>query len=135
MLCRRDEADRAPHAVVAHLAQRVGEQRMPVAHPHIDRQRMALVRKTRAQPFGLTPGQLRDRRNAAEVLVVAGHFLHAMRRHPSPAEYVGEKGPDVVEALRAAERHDEDRVEHLHSGYRSTGGCGSLPTPGLSWRA
>jgi len=36
-----DEHDRLPHTIGIHLLQRVGQQRMPVAHADVDRQRTA----------------------------------------------------------------------------------------------
>ena len=44
----RDEPDGAAQACRAHLPQRVGEQRVPVAHPDVDGKRMAGCRQTYA---------------------------------------------------------------------------------------
>ncbi len=48
-----DETDRVPRAVLVHLVQRVPDERVPVAHPHVDGQRMSRGRQPLAQPVRL----------------------------------------------------------------------------------
>ena len=74
MLRGDDEPDRTPHAGLVHVAQRVGQQRMPVAHADVDRQRVPRAGQTTARTIGLAPGDRRDRRHAAEELVVTRHL-------------------------------------------------------------
>ena len=76
-VCRQDEPDGAPYTGVRHLSERVHEEGMPVAHPHIHGKGRALVVETLPQPGRLSLGQLGDRRHAAEELVVPGDLLHS----------------------------------------------------------
>jgi hypothetical protein len=84
---------------------------MPIAHADVDRQRMAQSREPLLEPAGLTPGDLSDRRDAAEQLVMVCNLLDALGAHASPAEHVGEEWTDIGRTLRTAERDNEDRIE------------------------
>src|SRR3954469_14999471 len=70
MLRRRDESDRVPRAVGVHLVQRVGEERVPVAHPDVDAQRATGRCKPLAEASRLELGEPRDWRYATEQLVM-----------------------------------------------------------------
>ena len=45
-----------------------------------------------------------------EVVVVFGHFEHALARNVAAAEHIFEEGNDVFGALRSTEGDNEDRV-------------------------
>src|SRR3954470_4688258 len=75
MLRRRDEADRVPRAVGVHLVQRVGEERVPVAHADVHGQGTASGRKSLAQAGRLKLRKTRDRRYATEQLVMMSDFF------------------------------------------------------------
>ena len=51
-----------------------------------------------------------DRALAAEVVVVLGHFKHALSRHVASAEDVFQKRNHVVGAVGAAERNEQHGV-------------------------
>ena len=108
-----DDADGAADAGARHLGKRVGEERMPVAHPDVDRQRRAGARQPLAQALGLAHRQLGDRRDAAEELVVMRDFFDPLGRDAAAAQHVLEKRPDVGRPLRAAERDHQHGVEGL----------------------
>ena len=112
MLCRRDEADRTADAGRAHLAQRVGQEWMPVAHADEHRQRASRCGQSRREAISLRAGQVGDWRDAAEELVVMGNFFDALWRHASAAQDISQEWADVVEPLGAAEGDEEDGVEH-----------------------
>ena len=61
VLRRGDEPDRAPRALVMHLAERVGQQRMPVAHPDVYRHWVPDSREPVLETLRLTPRHLGDR--------------------------------------------------------------------------
>jgi hypothetical protein len=82
-----------------HLAQRVGEVRVPVAHADVDRQRLARVAQARFEPVGLARVMAVIGDTPPKQLVVMRHFLHAFGRHAAAAQHVGEEGADVVETL------------------------------------
>jgi hypothetical protein len=111
VLSRRDETDGAAHVRVAHLAQRIEEIGVPVPHPDIRRQRHALGRKPRLQPFGLPHRQRGNRGDAAKVLVVLGYGVDPVGRDPPAPEDVRQERPDVGQALGTAEGDDEHGVE------------------------
>ena len=71
------------------------------------------------QALRLLPRDGCDRRHAAEELVVVRDFLDALRADAPAAQHVREKRADVVEALRSAERDDENGIEgrQLPSAY------------------
>ena len=84
------------HAVGRHLAQRVGQQRMPVAIAPVDRQLRAVRGQLALERRDQLPVLLVDRADAAEVLVVLGDFEHPLARHVLAAEHVFEKRQHVV---------------------------------------
>ena len=106
-----DEADGAADSIRMHLLQRVRQVRMPVAHPDVDRQRVARVGEARPQPVSLTPCELGNRRNTGEQLVMMRDLFDTFGRDPPAAEDVCEERTDIVAPLRATERYDEDSVK------------------------
>ena len=115
MLRGSNETERASPAVDVHLMQRVGQERMPVAHPDVHRQWMAGCRQALGQARGLAPGERGDRRHSAEELVVTGHFLDPLRQHSTAAKHVRQKRTDVVRALWPTERNEQNGIEHRES--------------------
>ena len=69
------------------------------------------VAKLRRKPVGLRARQRRDRRDAAEELVVVRHFLDSLRRDAAAAQDVGQERPHVGGALRPAERNHQHGIE------------------------
>ena len=120
MVRRGDESDRVPHAVGVHLPERVRQQRMPVAHADVHRQRPPRGRKPLAQSLGLAPRQLGDRRDAVEQLVVMRDFFDPLGADAPAAKDVREKRTDVFASLRTAERNDQDGVEQAVLSYGVT---------------
>jgi len=110
-LRRADEADGALHAGVGHLLERVGQQRMPVAHPDEHRQVEACRREPRPQTLGLLHRDFGQGRHAPEVLVVADDLFDALGWNAASPEDVGEKRPDVGWPKRATEGNHKDGVE------------------------
>ena len=106
-----DQADGAADSRARHLGQRVGEKRMPVAHPDVDRQRRTAFLEPLTQPFGLRLRQAGEWRHAPEQLVVMGDFFDALGRNATPAEDVREERSDVSWSLGAAERDQQHCVE------------------------
>ena len=106
-----DQADGAADSRARHLGQRVGEERMPVAHPDVDRQRRPALPQPLPQPFGLRLRQAGEWRHAAEQLVVMCDFFDALGRNASPAQDVREERSDVSWTLGAAERDQQHCVE------------------------
>jgi hypothetical protein len=107
MLRGGDEADSVAVSRCVHLAKRVGQQRMPVAHAHVYGQRVSQRRQPILQTASLPSGHVSDRRHTAEQLVVMRDFLDAFRADAPAAKHVGEEGTNVGEPLWTPERHDE----------------------------
>ncbi len=117
----RDERERSLDAVVAHLAHRVGEERVPVAVAPVHGQGVA-----RRGQLGIERGDERtvvrvDRAHAAERVVLLGHDAEPILRHVPAARDALEEREDVVGALGAAERDDHDGVVHPAHGSMSPG--------------
>ena len=106
-----DQADGAADARARHLGQRVGEERVPVAHPDVHRQLRAAVAQPLAQSLGLRLRQSGEWRHAAEQLVVMRDLFDTLRRHAAAAQDVGEERSDVSWSLGAAERDQQHCVE------------------------
>ena len=106
-----DEADGAADARARHLGQRVGEERMPVAHPDVDRQRRAAFPEPLAAALRPAPPSAGEWRHAPEQLVVMCDFFDALGRNATPAQDVREERSDVSWSLGAAERDQQHGVE------------------------
>ena len=111
VLRRSDETDGVTQACGAEVTKRVWQERMPVAHADVDRKRMTRGCEATLQSVRLPSGDVRDRRHAAEELVVASHFIDALGADASAAENVRQERADVVGPLGPAERDDENGVE------------------------
>src|SRR5262245_35376673 len=94
-----------------HLTQRVSQQRMPVAHADVHRERAAQSREPLLEPSRLATRDFRDRRDAAEELVVVRDLFDTLGTDPAAAQHGGQERTNVGETLWAAERHDEDGIE------------------------
>ncbi len=99
---------RTPSA--SHLAQRVGEQRMPIAIAPIDGQARAVARQLFAKPGDQRAVLIVDRALAAEVVIMLGDRQHPFPRHIAPAQHVLEKRNDVVRFFRSSEREHQNGV-------------------------
>ena len=108
-----DEPDGAANAMPRHIGQRVLEKRMPVTHSDVHGQHRSGTPQSLPQPLGLPHSQHRQRRDAAEQLVVVGDFLDAFGSHTAAAEHVGEKRPDIGGAVGPAEGYDQNSVKWL----------------------
>ncbi len=105
-----DKGERTRHTVGLHLAQRVGEKRMPVAIAPVNRNP-----RTQAREFALKAGDQRailivDRALAAEVIVMLGDFEHAFTRNVAAAQNVLEERDHVVGLFRTAEGEYDNGV-------------------------
>ncbi len=120
---RGEERERAPDARVAQLADRVPEERVPVAVAEEDRQVDPVCRE-----LGLERGdQLAvlgvERADPVEQLVVVRDLLEPFPRDVPSARDVLEERQHVVHPFRPAERHDEQCVERpvVGAGVRAVG--------------
>ena len=95
------------------LGERVGQERMPVAHADVDWQRLSGGGEARLRALGLRHGQLGDRRDAAERLVVMRDLLDAAGRDAAAAQDVLEEGTDVGRRLRTAEGNHQHGIEGM----------------------
>ncbi len=111
-----DERERALDAVVSHLADGVGQIRMPVAIAPVDGERAAGPHELGVE--GSDEGSILrvDRAHSPEPLVLLGHDLQSLRRDVAPAGHVLEEGEDVVGALWPTERHHDHGVVRLGHG-------------------
>src|SRR5262249_33919364 len=96
-----------------HLAQRVSQIGIPVAHAHVNGQRHTDALQTLAQSLRLAQRQAGQRRHAAEELVVVSDFLDAFRGDAPSAQHVRQKGSDVIWPGGPAECDDEHGLEWL----------------------
>ena len=108
-----DEAHRPADAGSRHLRERIGEVRMPVAHPDEDGKGCSGRDQAMGKALGLSGGQLREGRAAAHDVVVVRHFLDASRGDPPPAQHVLEKRTNVRLSLRTAEGDHQHGIEGL----------------------
>src|SRR5204862_6369059 len=93
----------------------------------VHRQVDAAIAEPGAQAVGLADGDLGQRRDAAEVVVVPRDFFDALERDTAAAQHVRQERPDVCRSLRPAESHDQDGIKrYSHDGApRSKSiGCG-----------
>src|SRR5688572_25478152 len=111
-----DEPDRTANPGARHLRERVGQIRVPVAHADVHGQGSAGLLEAGSKSVSLHGGDSRERRQAAEHLVMMGHLVHALRRDAPPAQHVGDERPHVVRALRPSEGHHENGVEGFGHG-------------------
>ena len=103
MLRRGNESDDATHTGDAHLAKRIRQERVPVPHADIDRQRMSRDRETSGEPGSLALRDVRDGRDAFEQLVMMRDLFDALRWDAATAQHVGKERTNVVDSLRTAE--------------------------------
>ena len=113
LMGRHDEADRPPDAFVGHLRQRVGYERMPVAHTDVDGQPRAALPQAFTQPVRLATRERGDGGDATKELVVTNHFLDPCRWHLATTQHVVEEGSDLLRPLWATEGDEEYRVERF----------------------
>jgi hypothetical protein len=114
-----DKRRHAPNAGVGHLAERVGEEWVPVPVAPINGEIGAVFGQL--FPEGLEEGEVLsvDRTTSTEVVVVFRHLEHSFAGDVPAAEHIFQKGHHVIGAIGAAERDQKHRVvEACH-------GCGS----------
>ena len=121
---RRGDKRQGPlDAVFGHLADGVGQQRMPVAIAPVDRQ---------LRPVGVQFGDQRgqqgtvlavDRANAVEKLVVPGNFQKPLARDVFAANDVFQKRHHVVRPLGTAEGDQEKSVVRRRGRGKEEGGA------------
>jgi hypothetical protein len=92
---------------LSHLAQRVGQQGVPVAIAPVNWQINVMLRELRAQRVDQRAHLRVQRADAAEVIVVLGHFEHALARHVAAAQHVFQKRHHVFAPLGSAEPDDQ----------------------------
>ena len=93
---------------------------MPVAHAEIDGQWHTRVSEPRMQACGLFDRVRGERRDAVKQLVVMRDLLDALGCGRPSAQHVREERSDVAEALRSAERDQENGVEGTASAFEFT---------------
>ncbi len=103
------EGHRVPHAIVAHLPHRVGQQRMPVPIAPINGQRNTLPQRRHQRAILIVDGTA-----AVEVVIVLGHFEHPLPRNVAAAQHVFQKRNHLFMFFGAAERDDQQRVVLVH---------------------
>src|SRR5690606_22357750 len=86
------------------------EQGRPVAVAEVDGELDPLRRQRLADARDQRPVLLVDGALAAEVVIVLGDALQPLARDAAPARDVLQEGKDVFGALRAAERHEQERI-------------------------
>ena len=105
-----DENERTLHAVVAHLTERVGQQRMPVAIAPIDGQVRAVGFQFSAQGGDQRAVLVVDGALAAEAVIILGHLEHALARDVPSAQDVLEKRHHVLRLVGPAEREQQHGI-------------------------
>src|SRR6185436_4580158 len=100
-----------PVSGIAHLRERLVQERMPVAHADVDRQRGPVRGERARERDGLRPRQLVEWRSATRHrLVVMRDGIEARGRDAATARDELEEGPDLVGTRRAAEGDEQHRV-------------------------
>ena len=107
---RQDDRQGLLDAGLGHLAEGVGQHRVPVAVAPVDRQRHAVPSQLGAERVDQRPDLGVDRADAAEVVIMLGDLLHPLAGDVPAPRHVLQKGHHVVGPLRTAEAHDQDRV-------------------------
>src|SRR5262249_54371656 len=105
-----EEGERSANALGAHVAQRVGKERMPVAVAEIDRQFRALFAEEVLQG-GLQGAVLGvEGADAAKMLIMLGDGQQTLARNIAPAKDVFQEGNDLVGTFRSTEGNDQHGV-------------------------
>ena len=112
MRCR-DHADGTADATTRHLLECVAKIGMPVAHADMDRQRMPASLHLLCERIRLAHGELGQRRDTAEQLIVMRDLFDAGRGDPPSAQDVRQERTDVIWPLRSAEGDDKDSIERV----------------------
>ena len=99
------DGDDAPHAVAHDPLHGILDERMPVAHADVDGQAQRLGER-RSLRFRPSP----DGRAAADLRVVAADLGDELRTRVAAAADVEQVGLDVIQRLRPAVGHQDDRV-------------------------
>ncbi len=107
---RREERECATDAVVAHVPDRLGEIRVPVAVPEVDGQRDPM-----GGELGFERGDQRavlpvDRADAAEEVVVMADLGEPLSWDAAPTRDVLEERDHVAGAFRTTERDDDQSI-------------------------
>src|SRR5579859_1221298 len=83
---------------------------MPVAVSPIDRQVRAVLSQFHFKSCNELPILVVDRALTAEVVVVFGHFKHALARHVLTAQDILQEWHDFIEAFGTPEGGNQNRV-------------------------
>ena len=97
-------------SVGLHLAQRVGQKRMPVAITPINRQPRPVRLKLALQAGDQGASLIVDRALAIEMMIMLRDREHSLARNVAPAQHILEERNYVVGLLRSAERKHQDCV-------------------------
>jgi len=84
-----------------HLANCVGDHRVPVAIAPIDGQIYVVFRQFNSQRVDQAAALFVDRADPAQIHVSRGDLFESCARHSAPSSDVVEEGHDVIGALRA----------------------------------
>src|SRR5579864_4686699 len=93
---------------------------MPVSIAPVDRQPGTVAGQFRFEARDQSTVLIVDRALAAEMIIVLGHFEHALARNIAAAQNVFEKRDDIVRLLRSSERENQYRVVIVLSGHSPT---------------
>ena len=110
-LGRADEPDGPLHSGVGHLRERIGQQRMPVAHANENRKLEPGRGQSCAEAIRLPHRNFGERRHASEMLVVTDNFLDPLLRYAATTQHIREERTDVGQTLRTAERNHKDGIK------------------------
>jgi hypothetical protein len=105
-----NERQRMLDSVGLHLAERVREQRVPVAVAPVNRQSRPMFGQLRFESSNQCSVLIVDRTAAAEVVVMLGYFQHPLARHIAATQDVFEKRQHIIRPVRAAERNYQNCV-------------------------
>ena len=102
--------------LVAHLGERLVQERVPVPHPDVDGQRGAISPERPTQSLGLPQGQLVERRAAPDQLVVVRDLLEALGGMRRPAATISRNGrmSSGVSGPPKAISRTESTIRRLH---------------------
>src|ERR1700682_4276965 len=93
---------------------------MPVSIAPVDRKPRPVVLKFRFKARDQSTILIVDGTLAAKMMIVVGHFEHALARYIPAAQNIFEKRHHIVRPLRSAERKDQYRVVVVLAGHSPT---------------
>ena len=96
------KADGASYGVGRHSLHGVGEERVPIPHPDINRKIEASLQQTLFEAASLFHRDVGERRHSAEMLVVPDYLFEPFGGYATSTQHVAEERTNIRRALRAA---------------------------------